>query len=96
MAFYFGVLLAEPLLLGWSLDWFDGDKTASPAAVDEVHPTGNLGVEGVIFAPANIQAGLQLGATLAHDDGTTRDHLASKDFYAQSLSIGIATILGTT
>jgi hypothetical protein len=79
----------------WGFYGLYGDKTAGPAAVDEVHPASNLGIEGVIFAPADVQTGLQPGAALADDDGTTGDYLASEDFHTQSLSIGVAAIFGT-
>src|SRR5277367_5782156 len=79
----------------WGFYRFYGDETAGPAAVDEVHLTCNLGVEGVVFAPAYVQTGLQFGAALTDDDGTTSDDLASKDLYTQSLSVGIAAVFRT-
>jgi hypothetical protein len=79
----------------WGFYGFYGDKTASPAAVNEVHLAGYFGVEGVVFAPADVQTGLQLGAALTDDDGTTGDYLASKDLYTQSLSVGVAAVFGT-
>jgi hypothetical protein len=74
---------------------FYGDKTAGPAAVDEVYPAGYFGVEGVVFASAYVQTGLQFRAALTDDDGTTGDYLAGKDLYTQSLSVGITAIFRT-
>ena len=34
------------------------NEPAGPAAVDEIDPPGNLGVEGIVFAAANVQAWL--------------------------------------
>src|ERR1700722_11184093 len=82
-------------LLCRSLDGLDRDKTAGPTTIDEVHPAGDLGIEGIVFSPADVQASLQLGAALAHDNRTACDYLAGEDLDAQSLSIGIATILRT-
>ena len=83
------------VLARWSFYGFYGHETAGAAAVDEVYPAGYLGVEGVIFAPAYVQAGLQFGASLTNDDGTTGDYLAGKDLDTQSLSVGITAILRT-
>jgi hypothetical protein len=79
----------------WGFYGFYGDKTAGSAAVDEIHLAGYFGVESVVFAPADVQAGLQLGAALTDDDGTTGDYLACKDLYTQSLSVGVAAVFGT-
>jgi hypothetical protein len=38
----------------WGFYGFYGDETTGPAAVDEVHLTCNLGVEGVVFASAYV------------------------------------------
>jgi hypothetical protein len=81
---------------GWSLHGFHRDETTRPATVDEVYPAGDLRVESVVVSPANIQAGLQFGATLADDDGTTRNYLASKDLHAKPLSVGVASVFGAS
>jgi hypothetical protein len=60
----------------------DRDVAASATTVDELHPTGDLGEQGVIAAQAHIQARLQLGATLANEDRSTGDDFAAELLYA--------------
>lgn len=87
-----GVVAETQLASGGRLYGLDRDKSPQSPAVNEVHPAANLSVEGVIFSTADIQARLVLGATLPHDDGTTRDHLPREDLHTESLSVGVAAV----
>ena len=49
-------------------DWLDSDKATGAAAVDKFHPSIDFGEERVIAAPADIQARLQAGSPLTHDN----------------------------
>lgn len=57
------------------------------AAILESNHAGDLGEEGVVFAAANIQAGLQWCAALANDDAAAEDCLAAKYLYAEPLRV---------
>jgi hypothetical protein len=50
----------------------------------------------VVLAHANIVAGVVVGAALANNDGASQSRLTAKDFHAQSLGCGFATVFGTT
>src|SRR5208283_4185584 len=74
----------------------DADELAHAPAVAELHHAGHLGEERVVLAPADIQAGLDLGAALTDDDGTTGDQLSAEDLHAQPLCIGVAAVFGAS
>src|SRR5688572_11338388 len=48
----------------------------------------------VIAAQADIEAGMELGASLADDDGAGGDELPAVDFDSSVLCIAVATVLG--
>ena len=58
-------------------------------------PAGNFRKQRVVFAPANVFAGLERRAALAHNDGTARDQLAAEYLHAEPLRVGIAPVFGT-
>src|ERR1700679_1096672 len=75
-------------------DRLDRGETAAVAAVDKLHPTGDLGEEGVFRTDANVRSRLDAGATLTDDDRTAGDEFAGKGLYAQPLCIGVASVCG--
>ena len=70
----------------------DGDVLAQAAAVLEADNAADFGEQGVVFAAADVQAGLNAGSALAHDDGAARHQLAAEGFHAQPLRIAIAPV----
>ena len=51
--------------------------------------------QGVITTHANIDSRMEVSAALAHDDIAGNGFLPTVQFDAQSLTLGIATVLGT-
>ena len=49
-------------------DWLNRDKTSRATAINELNFAADLGVEGVIAAKSDVQARLDLGAALPHND----------------------------
>src|SRR5690349_2478471 len=69
--------------------------TAGAPFVDELDGAGDLGKQSVVFAAANVGAGLDAGAALADDDGAAGNKLAAESFYAKPLCVGVAPVSGT-
>ena len=65
----------------------DVDEAALLAFVLELHHAGDLGVEGVIGAAADIEAGLVRCAALADEDAATGDGFAVAALDAEALCI---------
>src|SRR5690349_12874523 len=63
----------------------DVDKLAHAAPVAEIDHAGHLGEQGIVLAPADVEAGLDLGAALPDDDRTAGDELAAEDLHAEPL-----------
>jgi hypothetical protein len=63
------------------------DETSHGTAVAECNDAGDLGKESIVFAAADVEAGLVGCATLADDDGTTGDKLTAENFDAKPLSV---------
>jgi hypothetical protein len=74
---------------------FDADELAHLATVFEFDHAGDFGEERIVFAPADIDAGLDGCAALAHDDGTTGDELSAEDLHTEPLRVGVAPVFGT-
>src|SRR5438132_1339186 len=70
----------------------DGDVLAQAAAVLEADNAADFGEQGVVFAAADVQAGLNAGSALAHDDSAARHQLAAEGLYAQPLRVAIAPV----
>jgi hypothetical protein len=49
--------------------------------------TVHQGEQRVVFANANIGTGMELGATLSHDDGACAHQLATKRFDTQHFGL---------
>ncbi len=63
------------------------------ATILETNDAGYLREESVVLAATDVGAGLERCATLSHDDAAAVNHLAAEDLDAESLRIGVATIL---
>src|SRR3954471_20142707 len=58
----------------------------------EAHVSVHQGEQRVVLAHADVGAGMELGAALAHDDGTGADEFAAEGLDAQHLRLGIAPV----
>src|SRR5690606_27073151 len=58
----------------------------------ERHVAVNQCKQGVILAHANVLTGVELGAALTHDDGTSCHQLATKGLHAQHFWLGITSV----
>ena len=65
----------------------DADELAHAAAVAELDDTVDLREQGVILAPADILARLDLGAALANDDGAAGNDLTTEQLDAKPLRV---------
>jgi hypothetical protein len=72
------------------------NEAAQLATVDKLHPSGDFRVEGVVFAAADVQSGLEPGTALAHDDGSPGDYLTGENLDAKPLGIGVAAVFGAS
>jgi len=81
------------LLLDCGVDVYELTHTA---AVPEFNHTGDLGEQGIVLAPADIDAGLNLRAALPNEDGPAGDELAAERLHAEALRIRIATVFRAT
>ena len=50
----------------------------------------------VVLADADVQARMNRGAALAHDDTAGTDHFAAVDLHAEALCLGVAAVARTT
>ena len=66
-----------------------------PAAIAEFDDAGDFREQRVVLADADVDAGLDAGAALAHDDGAAGNQLAAESLHAQALRIRIAPVFGT-
>ena len=71
---------------------FDHHEFAHGAFVHEFDAPADLGEKRVIFAAADVEAGLHPRPTLAHDDGAARHDLSSESLKSQPLRVGVATV----
>ena len=70
-----------------SRERLDEGETALVAAITELHGAADLGEEGVVFADADVEAGLDWCAALPDDDGAAGYDLAAESLDAQPLGI---------
>src|SRR5579862_5945859 len=80
----------------WLTDWFDADELAGTAAIAKHDDAGDFGEQRIVFAQADIVAGLEGAAALAHQDGSAGYQFTAESFDAQALSIGIAPVFRTS
>ena len=63
----------------------DGNRPALLRALDGEHYlTGDLGKQRMILAHADVIAGVEFGAALAHDDAARIDQFAAIAFHAKA------------
>ena len=74
----------------------DGDERLVVFLLHELHDAITLGVEGVVLAHTNVLARVVLGAALTDDDVASDGCLSTENFHSESLTCGLATVLGTT
>mgnify|MGYP005605567777 CR=1 FL=1 len=74
----------------------NGALTAILALALELDGTVNQSEQGVIAADADIDAGMDVGASLANQDVAGQNELTVSTLHAQALSLGITTVLGRT
>ena len=91
----FGKLMGDEIspfldLVRSDFGWLDVHTTTVAVEVDVA---GDAGVDGVVLAEVNIQAGVPLGATLTNDDVAGDDDFATELFHAEALGVRIATVL---
>src|ERR1700680_4246632 len=80
----------KPALLGWR----DTDPAAMAAFVVELDDAGDLRVERVVAAHADILAGVEVRSALADDDRSARYELAGEALHAEHLRLRVATVAG--
>ena len=65
----------------------DEGETALVAAIAELHGAADLGEKSVVFADADVEAGLDRCAALPNDDGAAGYKLTAERLDAQPLGI---------
>ena len=83
-----GTRALTELLLGRN----DVDELAAPAPVLELHDTGCLGEQCVVFSPSHVQPRVELRTSLPNQNGPAIHGLATKSLHAQKLRIRIPTV----
>ena len=77
-----------------SLLGFHGDDRYDLAVLDELHLALLESEEREVAATTDVGAGVDLGAALAHDDGTGLEKLTIISLDAKVLRVGIASVTG--
>ena len=92
------VNLQQSLLLDTRLllQSVDGALTAILAHALELDGAVNQSKQGVVAADADIDAGMDVGASLANQDVASQNELTVSTLNAQTLCLGITTVLGRT
>jgi hypothetical protein len=75
---------------------FDVYEAALGSAGDKLHFSGDLGKQGVVFAHAHIEAGVETTSSLSDKNGSAGYGLAVEALDSQSLGVAVATVSGTT
>lgn len=70
----------------------DADEAAVPAPVLEFHVAGDHCEKRVVFALADVFAGLMLRAALPHQNRASIDELPAEALYSEPLSVRIAAV----
>ena len=74
----------------------NGALTTILAHALELDGAVNQSKQGVIAADADVNAGMDVGASLANQDVAGQDELTVCTLHAQALGLGITTVLGRT
>ena len=70
----------------------DGDESARTALVFELHNAGDFSKKRIVLADSDVDAGLELGPTLPHEDRSAADQLARKPLHAKPLRVAVAAV----
>lgn len=70
--------------------------TAESALHFELDHAFDFSEEGVVFAHAHAETGMELGAALTNDDVAGLDDLTTIHFHAKAFTFGIAAVTGRT
>src|SRR5262249_34916557 len=73
-------------------DWLDANHASHGAVILELHASGDLGKNRVVFADAGVQAGPEPTAALGDDDGAAGDEVAVVRLRAEPLRVRIAAV----
>lgn len=84
------VLLSNQLLF----DGIDADLLLVAAQALEAHDAVFLGKQGVILADAHVEAGMDVGAALTHQDVASQNELTIGALRAQTLAFAVAAVAG--
>lgn len=71
--------------LGAGVDRLNAHESSPAPTVFELNHACGTGKQRVVFASTHILARLEPGASLADDNGSSRDHLPAESFDSQSL-----------
>ena len=74
----------------------NGALTAILAHTLKTDGTVHQSKQGVVATDANIDTGMNVSASLANQDVASQNKLTVSTLYAQTLSLGITTVLGRT
>src|SRR5215468_375122 len=85
----FGRSLASFCCLGLYRQDTHGPAAAPPT---ELHLAVNQGEQGVVPAPADTDARMEVSAVLTHDDLAGANDLAAEPLHAQPLCVGVAPV----
>ena len=77
--------------LGSRGHWVDADLLSRASAL-EFDGSRHAGEEGMVFTEADVETREELGAALAHDDGTSLDGFAAVRFDSQILRIAVSSV----
>ena len=78
------------------LQCVDGALTAILALALELDGAVNQSKQGVVAADANVDTGMDVSASLANQNVAGQNELTVSALHAQTLSLGITTVLGRT
>src|SRR6266850_4827304 len=74
----------------------DAYEASHASPVLEQNHTSHHREERVVLSPADIQARINSGAALAHQDRSTADQLPAEPFDTQSLRVAVPPVPGTS
>jgi hypothetical protein len=71
-------------------------EATAGATIHKLDHAADLREKSVVFAAADVGAGFDPRAALAHDNGPAGDQLSAESLYAQPLRIRVAAVSGTS
>src|SRR5207253_5570092 len=76
--------------------WSHAHETAAGTFVRKVHDACHLGVEGVVAADADVDAGVELRAALANENRAAGDELPGEALHAEHFRLRVAAVARRT